>query len=108
MTTTNTANTILAQLGGAARLSAMIGAKNFLSVMADHGLQFRCKAGKSGINSVRVTLETSDTYRVEFWAIRNLNLRNVSAVEGVTVDALRETIEQATGLYLSLGTMGRR
>ncbi len=62
------ANTILAQLGGGGRLTAMIGATNFLG--SANSLQFRFAApATNGANSVRIVLDASDTYTVEFYKI---------------------------------------
>ncbi|MDP3939039.1 MAG: hypothetical protein Q8R92_13020, partial [Deltaproteobacteria bacterium] len=104
------AATILRQLGGAGRLSAMIGAHTFL----DHGdgLSFKLKLkGKRGAgNYVKVTLDPSDTYTVSFAQItrRGLDVTRTGEYSGVYASALRPTIEQHLGLYMSLGTMARK
>lgn len=52
--------TILSQLGGSGRLSAMIGAHTFTS--DTNSLSFKIKArAKNGIKGIRITLDPSDT-----------------------------------------------
>lgn len=101
MNDTTIAKTILEQLGGAGRLTAMIGARDF--VADERALQFGF-AGKAakGIRKVRVELDPSDTYTVRFYAGRGVSIREVQACEGIYCDVLKRTIEQVTGLYLSL------
>jgi len=101
MNDTTIAKTILEQLGGPGRLTAMIGARDFLA--GERSLQFSF-AGKAaqGIWKVRVELDERDTYTVRFYAGRKLSIREVEAREGVYDDVLKRTFEQVTGLYLSL------
>lgn len=95
------AETILAQLGGASRLKAMTGARDFVGGDADLTFRFRARA-LDGINAVRVTLDASDTYTVECFAVKNRKPEKVAASTGVYAEGLRETIEHHTGLCLSL------
>ena len=95
------AATILAQLGGAGRLSAMIAASSF----SDHGdaLSFKFK-GSRKYNVCKVTLAADDTYTV---ALRHFNLRtlkdkNEIEFAGIYADRLKGLIEDETGLFLSL------
>lgn len=98
---TEVAETIVQQLGGTRRLSAMIGAYGFVG--GADSLHFRFKArARDGINSVRIVLEPSDTYRVEFWSIRGGATRMVRAFEQVYADGLRGLLERETGLYLTM------
>src|ERR1039458_2411264 len=96
------AQTILNQLGGA-QFAALTGARNFVSG-ADF-LQFSLPSGaKSHINKVRITLDPSDTYTVEFF---NLNLRAglcslVSERSDIYCDNLQDLFESETGLYVTL------
>jgi hypothetical protein len=93
------ANVILAQLGGAGRLTAMIGARDFLD--CGNALAFRFTARSlRAINRIRVELAPDDTYTVTFYRGRLAIV--VQTITGVYADGLRETIEHATGLYLSL------
>lgn len=96
------AETIARQLGGGVgRLSATIGAHSFSG--GRDSLQFRFRArARNGSNSVRIVLEPSDTYRVEFWSIRGASAKLKKAFDDVYADSLRGLFENETGLYLSL------
>lgn len=96
----------LLQLGGRQALM-MIGGS---VVTADNRLTVKIKAAaRDKIKAIVIILdEGSDTYIVEFWAGRGASMRIVDTTEMVYADTLRTTIEARTGLYLSLGTMGRR
>jgi hypothetical protein len=103
--TTNIANTIALQLGGTGRLSAMVGAHNFL----DHGdaLSFKFK-GSRVASYCKIKLDAgTDTYTVTLAKIRKYELHKAQVFDLVYADGLRELFERVTGLYLSLGTMGR-
>lgn len=99
------ANTILAQLGGSGRLTAMIGATDFLG--NGNRLKFRFTApAKNGANLVRVQLDASDTYTVEFYKIDRapkFDCNKINSVSFVYDDQLVPVIESETGLRLSLG-----
>ena len=98
------ANTILAQLGGAKRLTAMIGAKNFVGDRNSLRFQWAAKSTNRA-NVALVRLDPSDTYTVEFWR------RQVSTRKGIVVEKVEElsnlhaedlirAYEKATGLAL--------
>ena len=95
------AQTILAQLGGN-RFIAMTGAKNLVDI--GNGLQFKLPANfaKSGINLVSVKLEPSDTYTVDFFKFRGLNLTPIESASHVFADELRGLFTATTGLDTSL------
>lgn len=103
------AQTIGAQLGGLGRVASMIGAYNFAHD-AKGSLSFRFKAksikvnGKSP-NYIKITLDVSDTYTVEFGRIRGFDYTVVQTDSDVYCDQLRPLIETTTGLYLSMGRM---
>lgn len=102
------AGTILAQLGGN-KFLAMTGAKNL--VYGPDMLQFDLPRGaRMGISRVRVILEPSDLYRIEFYQVRRkgLDTRMVHELAGIYADQLRELFTKYTGLETSLGTMGRK
>jgi hypothetical protein len=108
MANTNTdkmavANMILAQLGGH-RFLAMTGAKSLVGDETSLQFQLPPRSTKDGINSVRVELEPSDTYRVTFYKInrRSLDVATVMEHEMVYADELRQVFEIATGLRTSL------
>ncbi len=72
---TTIAQTILAQLGGN-RFVVMTGAKQLVDT--GNGLQFSIGRGATNkANKVRVTLDTTDTYVVEFFYLRGLVCRTV-------------------------------
>jgi len=97
------AKTISKQLGNKAL--TMMGAKNLVAGKND--LSFRIGRNSKGVNYVKITLNSMDTYDVEFGNIRGMNYKIKKAVDGVYVDNLHDVIEKNTGMYLSLGTMGR-
>jgi len=94
------ANEILSQLGQ--HFTVMTGAKNLLAL--NSGLQFSLpgRIGKSGINSVRIVLNSMDTYDVTFYHIAGVNVREVAQHEGIYNDMLKNTFETETGLFTSL------
>ena len=97
--------TILTQMGGQRRLSVMTGAYGFI----DHGdgVSFKFKNRKSSRgNHVKVTLDKSDTYTVEFSSIRGLNFRVVKELHGIYASALKDVFEKQTGLLLTLESRG--
>jgi hypothetical protein len=98
----NAASTTLAQLGGSGRLSAMINAKHFMSSNDGQTLTFKF-SGCRKANCVQITLNSMDTYDVEFVKIsRKLTCSTAAEYSGIYADNLKQTIEQFTGLYLSL------
>lgn len=65
------------------------------------------RSTRDRITHVRVTLESSDTYRVEFLRVTvSRDVVEVAVFGEVHADDLRTLIEGRTGLKLSLGTMG--
>lgn len=104
MTKTNNlevAQMILRQMGHR-RLSVMIGAHNFVGSEKDRSLTFEWKAdSQNGANAVTVSLEPSDTYTMNFFKIRGLEMTELAQFEDVYNDMLCEIFEKYTGLYLS-------
>lgn len=96
------ANTILQQLGGQKRLAMMTGAKNFVG--GENFVAFKIGTGaKDKINLVRVTLDPSDTYTVEFMRMWGANTPKViSKHDGIYNDMLGELFEKETGFFLKL------
>lgn len=94
---TGIAQTILRQMGGRT-LTIMTGARNFI----DHGnaLSFRLPSGfaRNGINYVKITLDPSDTYTVEFSRIRGASVKEVSRHEDIYNDMLMDCFRRETGL----------
>lgn len=94
------AQTILEQLGGN-RFSAMAGAKNLVG--GNDMLQFSIGRGAhGGANKVRITLDASDTYTVETFKIRGLDVKPIGRVSMVYADQLRSVFTNLTGFETSL------
>jgi hypothetical protein len=93
----NVAETIRQQIGHKALY--MMGAKNLLN----HGnaLSFRIR-GSRKVNYIKITLNSMDTYDLEFGKIHGMNYRIVEEFEGAYADMLHCVIEHRTGLHLSL------
>lgn len=98
MSDLSTTQTILRQLGGGLFVG-MTGAKQFVSI-AGRTLQFKLPArfAKNGINLIRVTLDDSDTYTMEFCKYAKLDARPVARHEGLYGDMLQATFREETGL----------
>lgn len=99
------AKTISESLGGGTLF--MLGAKN----LVDHGdgLSFRVRGSKR-VNYVKITLDPSDTYSVEFKKIGrapSFKVTEVSDFSMVYVDRLHDLIESETGLYTRMPTVRR-
>ncbi|MGN6703584.1 MAG: hypothetical protein ACTHKB_11550 [Burkholderiaceae bacterium] len=96
------AETIYRQLGGN-KFFAMTGAKDFLS--GSNWLQFRLpRAAQRGINVVRIILQDTDTYMVDFMKTDRygLNIRMVKHERDIYADQLRAAFEAETGLATRL------
>jgi hypothetical protein len=100
METTNAlqvAETIANQLGGTSKLSAMMGAKEFIADAKS--LTFKVGRNAAGVKKVRVVLCDDDTYTVltvsKDWTV-------VEYARGLDVAQMRGAIERCTGMYLSL------
>lgn len=96
--TNNVAKTLSEQIGS--RAFAMLGAKNILA--KPDGLQFKIGTNAKKITNIVIDLMSDDTYRIQFWRIRGVDIRMIHEVHGVQVAELRSTIETRTGLYTSL------
>ena len=92
-----TAKTILNQLGGN-KFVVMTGAKN----LVDHGngLSFKLPSNfaTAGINYVKVTLDPTDTYSVEFGKLRGLTYKVLETLQDVYADMLQTIFTSKTGL----------
>lgn len=95
------AETILRQMGGAGRLKAMIGAKDFVG--GEYSLTFKWTAPSvNKANALTVTLTTDDTYNMAFMSLRGRVVKVVKAVEGAYAEDLARIFRIETGLALSL------
>ena len=96
------AHTILQQMGGSGKLSAMVGAHDFIG--DDKSLQFSFKGSRKA-NKCRVVFDyTTDTYIFQLWKFnkRTYDMAKVYELELVYWDMLIDLFESETGLYLSL------
>lgn len=95
------ASTILEQLGGQ-RFVALVGARSPAAIK--NGLAFRLPSylALKGINAVRITLDPSDTYTVEFSKIRGTQFVEVSKFDGIYADGLAALFTAETGLFTVL------
>ena len=96
--TNEVAKIILQQLGGN-KFIAMTGAKGFVG--GKNMLMFALPArfAKDGINKVRITLGSRDTYKVEFMKIRGTQpIKVISELNDVYCDSLQRLFTEHTGL----------
>ena len=56
----------------------------------------------NGINHVKITLNSMDTYDLVFSGIRGTNCKVIKEISGIYGDQLREVFSNTTGLVLSL------
>jgi hypothetical protein len=99
---------IITQLGGQGRLTAMIGAKQFV-VGGDREGKIFVQFGYAGAgtrnkaNKCAVLYDAAnDLYIVEFWSIRGTSFIRKSRHEGIHAEKLIDLFEEQTGLYLTL------
>ena len=98
--TLTVANEIRRQIGGS-RFAMMTGANSFMG--GENFLSFRLpKFEGLRINYVRITLDPSDTYTVEFSRVYGGKYTVLETVSDVYCDTLRQVFESATGLRTSL------
>lgn len=106
------AQTILRQMGGTGRLSAMINAKDFVSYSAAAdsrygeglgGVAFKfSNPGRGKPNFIKIILNERDYYDVELGRVRGLNFKVLKKIEDLPASNLKSFFERETGLYLSL------
>jgi hypothetical protein len=102
------ANEIQRQLGGA-RFRVMTGAKDMhaLDDTTGPGLSFRIPGTttKNHITHIRVKLDPSDTYTMEFWAYRKQRIpgpppmKKIAEHDMIYDDMLQDIFTEETGLY---------
>lgn len=81
----------------------MMGAKNLIG--GDDYLTFKIGRNAKRVTHIRVTLDPTDTYKVEFIKVGrapNFTTKTLAEFDGVYADMLHKMIEDNTGLYLSL------
>ncbi len=101
---------ILNQLGGR-QFIAMVGANSitFDGTLNTPNLALRFK-GSNKANYVKVTLDPDDTYTVKFHRLSSdieRSMKPVKEYSGVYCDMLQDIFTSVTGLYTTLGTLGR-
>ena len=93
------AETILAQLGGQ-KFKVMTGAKEIFAV--ENGLSLRLPASgewrRRGINYIRITLEPTDTYKMEFKRIRGHKVTDIAEHSMIYDHMLQSIFTAETGL----------
>jgi hypothetical protein len=96
----NVAETILKQLGGN-RFLAMTGAH---TLIADkNALIMTLRRNKSKATRLRIELDAgSDTYRMNFYKFRGLDIIDLSTYDGVYNDVLKKVFTKETGFFTSL------
>lgn len=95
------ARTILEQLGGT-RFLVMTGAKDL--IFGNFSLHFRLPSNfaKQGINKVIITLEPSDTYKLEFFKIWGSKFRLIDSANDIYNENLQDVFTRITGLATRL------
>jgi len=110
MSTQEVAKTILSQLGGN-RFIVMTGSKNFTS--SPDSLSMKLTRNTINATHLVITLEANDTYTMEFLACRlskttGISRKSLKRIEDVYAEDLQPLFTEVTGLYTSMGTMGRK
>jgi len=101
MTDKTIAVEIFKQLGGN-RFKAMTGARNFYCDNNSMGFKLPGTMTKNRINFVKITLNSMDTYDIEFKSLWGDKLKTVDTCNGIYDDMLQDIISDRTGLALSL------
>ena len=95
---TQIARIIMEQLGGHSKVCMMLGATTHL---APYGVALHIKAkATNGADLIRITLTPRDDYKVTF--LKFSTGETISEFDGIYCDGLPETIEEETGLRLTL------
>lgn len=98
------ANTIADQIGR--RAFQMLGAKDLMG--DENSLTFKIGRNAQGVTHVRVQLDPSDTYTMQFLKVRSskkppyYERKVLSEASDIYADKLRSIIEMKTGLYTNL------
>jgi len=92
---------ILRQMGGN-RFIAMTGARNFFCDNNSIGFRLPGTMTRDRINFVKVTLNSMDTYDIEFKNIRGDKIKDVDSYEGIYNDGLEAAIGRRVGMATRL------
>jgi len=95
---------ILNQLGGKMFI-AMTGTKNLSG--DEKSLQMKLIPNKSSAKYLTITLNSMDTYKMEFTKISKGQLVTVTELDNIYNDQLQEIFTSVTGLYTKMGTLTR-
>ena len=95
------AGEILRQLGGN-KFIAMTGAKDFARNDDKKQITFKIGRNSSGINCIRIILNSMDTYDMEFIRLRAGKITVVNEVKGIYNDQLQEIFTEYTGMCTHL------
>lgn len=95
------ANIILEQLGGR-RFSILTGSKHFVG--GENHLSFQIGRNPKKVTHCKITLEPTDTYRVQFLRFnrKTLDTAVLKDIQMVHVDQLQDIFTANTGLYTHL------
>jgi hypothetical protein len=93
------ATTILNQLGGK-RFIVMTGSKNFVTTEKG-GLLMKLSRNASGAQYLKIELNGSDLYEMNFFSVRGIDIKQKAEFSGVYCDQLTNIFESVTGLYTS-------
>jgi len=91
------ADTILQQLGGR-KFTLMTGAKNLTGHANALSFKLPSRFAKDGINYVKITLNPSDTYIMEFGKIVKHTYKELITSTGVYCDQMQTVFTDITGL----------
>ena len=86
----------------------MIGARKRPFIGIKNGVMFRVGKNSKRINKVKITLNSMDTYDIEYWysAFSKKTLEDksklISKDNGIYNDGLLKSIENNTGMYTNL------
>lgn len=99
---------VIDQMGGN-KFAVMVGVKHITYSEKEQTVDFRFAAkAKNGANHVQIRLDADDTYTMIFYKIGRIKFSQVGEeISGLYCDGLQEVFTNKTGLYTSLGTMGR-
>lgn len=92
------AQTIREQIGSGALF--MMGAKNLLG--GPNSLWFGIGRNAKSITHVKVLLDPTDTYTVQFWRVRKGIGKVVTSEDGIYFDSLCECLSRGTGMATGL------
>ena len=94
------ADVILQQLGGN-KFTTMTGARNFIS--KGNSLSMTLPRGcKYGINFLIITLNSPDTYDIDFGKLRGNDVKTVTRRTDIYADKLQTVFTDVTGLHTHL------